>query len=693
MRVGIDLGTTYCAIAYIDPKNGQAKVIKNSEGKPITPSVLYFGPDGSVLHGEEAKAYVEEGSERTANYFKYHMGDEDYCIFQNGREYTAVDLSAELLKGIVREAEEVSGENIRQAVITVPAYFSHFQRQATMKAGQQAGLEVLSIISEPTAAVFAYGIHGKGTDQTVLVYDLGGGTFDVTIARITEDEIEVLGTDGDHQLGGKDWDDALSNYLADQFLEEFDIDISADVEMNIMMQAIAENTKKQLSEKRSHKVTINYQGQKGVYEVTEGKFEEITAYNLNRTKDIIQKLLGELGMGWGEIDGVLLVGGSTRMKQVKDYLAGMCGRPPMQGVNVDEAVALGAAIRANIDLDGKIAEEKAGSQLFLGAAARKPSFSIAGAKRIRDATAHSMGMIAVNKEGTAYVNSIMVRKNSPIPAKVTKPYELGISRSKENRLEVYMLQGEEEKLANPPNCLVLGKYVFTGIQSGGERTEKINVTFAYDANNIVQVSAVQERTGQGLSLHIEPVEEDLGWVLEPPKGRQQEMSVLLAVDLSGSMAGKRLKEAKKAATSFVDQFDMDFTRIGLVNFSDNAILYQPLTRDKQLLSQKIQGWEIDQGGLGYGNEAEPFALASSTLKGCSQDVRYVVVLTDGYWYEEEEAVLLAQKCHREGIEVIALGFGSANKDFLDQIASRKDFASFTELSKLETALTGIARMM
>ena len=186
-----------------------------------------------------------------------------------------MDLSAELLKGIVREAEEVSGENIRQAVNTVPAYFSHFQRQATMKAGQQAGLEVLSIISEPTAAVFAYGIHGKGTDQTVLVYDLGGGTFDVTIARITEDEIEVLGTDGDHQLGGKDWDDALSNYLADQFLEEFDIDISADVEMNIMMQAIAENTRSSSQRSAAIKSRLITRGKRGFMRLQRGSLKRL----------------------------------------------------------------------------------------------------------------------------------------------------------------------------------------------------------------------------------------------------------------------------------------------------------------------------------------------------------------------------------------------------------------------------------
>ena len=281
---------------------------------------------------------------------------------------------------------------------------------ATFEAGKKAGLNVLNIISEPTAAVFAYGIHGKGTDQTVLVYDLGGGTFDVTIARITDEEIAVLGTDGNHRLGGKDWDDALAGYLSDQFEEEFDIDLNEDTEMTTMLQALAENTKKQLTSKQSHKVSINYQGRKGVYEVTQELFDDITEYNLNITKDVINKLLGELHMSWSEIDGVLLVGGSTRMPQVKRYLTEMCGRPPMSGVNVDEAVALGAAIRANIDADGQIQESVkmilggAQRRMALGAAeASKSGFLIAGAKRIKDATAHSMGMIAVNKDVTNYI--------------------------------------------------------------------------------------------------------------------------------------------------------------------------------------------------------------------------------------------------------------------------------------------------
>lgn len=314
MRVGIDLGTTYCAVAYVNPKTGKAEVIPNIWGEPTTPSVLYFGEDGTILHGEAAKAFVEEGSENTANYFKYYMGDDSYSVCKNGKEYKAKELSAELLKGVVREAEEELGENIYEAVITVPAYFDHFQRMETMEAGKLAGLNVLNIISEPTAAVFAYGIHGKGTNQTVLVYDLGGGTFDVTIAKITDDEIKVLGTDGDRRLGGKDWDDALAEYLCDEYEEEFGINPNEDSEMATELQALAEKIKKQLTGKSRVEAVLNYQGKRGTYAVTEELFEDITAFRLNQTKDIIEKLLDEISMSWKEIDGVLLVGGSTSIE-------------------------------------------------------------------------------------------------------------------------------------------------------------------------------------------------------------------------------------------------------------------------------------------------------------------------------------------------------------------------------------------
>lgn len=693
MRVGIDLGTTYCAVACINPQSGKAEIIENSLGKPVTPSVLYFAPDGQILHGEDAKIFLEEGSDLTASYFKYYMGDDTYRIERNGKEYSAVDLSAELLKGIVREAEEQAGENIYDAVITVPAYFDHFKRQATLQAGKKAGLNVLQIISEPTAAVFAYGIYGKGTDQTILVYDLGGGTFDVTIAHISEDEIQILGTDGDHRLGGKDWDDALAGYLSDQFAEAYDVDLNADPDMALTLQTIAEKTKKQLSSRQKCKVSLNFEGHHGEYLVTQELFDDLTAFSLNRTKDIISGLFTELKMDWGDIDGVLLVGGSTRMRQVHTYVEQMSGKAPMRGVNVDEAVALGAAIRANTDADGKSQARYAVG----GSRVSEPVYQIAGAKKIRDATAHSMGMIAVSKDGTRYVNSIMVRKNSEIPAKVTRTYELGVSKNRENKQEVYVVQGEEETLTDPLNCSVLGKYVFTGIEAAKERKEQVDVTFSYDENNIVQVSAVQKRTGASLTLHIEPVEEDMSWVTGSPKARKgqhsQDLAVLLAVDLSGSMEGDRLREAKKAAVSFVHEFDLDDTQVGLIIFSDKVMIDQNLTHNEGRLTAKISRWKVNARGIGYGTSAEPFTAAASVLDDCGSSLRYLVVLTDGYWGNADQAVKKAKQCHKKGIEVIALGFGGANKAFLDQIASKEDFSSFAQLSELEAALTGIARIM
>lgn len=700
MRVGIDLGTTYCSIAYIDAATGKAKVINNKEGKPITPSVLYFAANGDILHGEGAKFFLEEGSELTASYFKYYMGDASYSIFRNGKEYSAIDLSAELLKGVVREAEDEVGENIYDVVITVPAYFDHIKRMATMEAGKKAGLNVLNIISEPTAAVFAYGIYGKEKNQTVLVYDLGGGTFDVTVAHITKDEIKILGTDGDHRLGGKDWDDALAAYLSNQFEEEFSIDLTSDHEMNTFLQDLAEKTKKQLTAKQSHKVTINYRGNKGEYVVTREIFDDITAFSLNRTKDIINKLLeelvtqGKLSHGWSDIDGVLLVGGSTRMQQVKRYITNMCGKEPMSGVNVDEAVALGAAIRANIDSEGSVQKELRFS--IGGSTLAEPKYTIAGAKRIKDATAHSLGMIAESKDGKRFVNSIMIPKNAEIPANITKSYELKVSKRSENKQEVYMLQGEEENLTYPLNCSVLGKYVFTGIESVNSEKEQIDVTFSYDENNIVNISALQVKIGKKLNLHIEPVEDDMSWVVQPPSSRCRggeigQVSIMLAIDLSGSMSGIPLKKAKKAAISFVNEFDLDYTEIGLIIFANRSSLHQKLTHNKKCLISKINQWEI--GRVGFGNSAQPFTDTYEIYENSENSARYLVVLTDGHWLGEEFAIQEAKRCHKKGIEIIALGFGDANKSFLDKIASRKGFASFTDLSNLESALTGIARII
>ncbi|MGN0180695.1 MAG: Hsp70 family protein, partial [Monoglobaceae bacterium] len=256
IRVGIDLGTTFSAVARIDPETGKPTVIKNSYGSAITPSVLCFQKNGNILFGEDAKNMQSVGDTNAIAFFKRSMGKDMFSVDILGKTYNATDLSAILLQKLKEEAEQQTGEKIDSAVITVPAYFTHKERAATIEAGERAGLNVIAIINEPTAAAFAYGLNDKKEEQTVLIYDLGGGTFDVTLAHIDQNEISILGSDGDHELGGKDWDDCIARYLAEEALEKFGVDLSEDPEAVASLLVTAENVKKQLTSKNTVSVPI-----------------------------------------------------------------------------------------------------------------------------------------------------------------------------------------------------------------------------------------------------------------------------------------------------------------------------------------------------------------------------------------------------------------------------------------------------
>ena len=291
IRVGIDLGTTFSAVARINPETGKPVVIKNSFGSAITPSVLCFEKNGNILFGEDAKNMQAIGDTNTAAFFKRSMGKDLYSVDFLGKSYSATDLSAILLKKLKEEAEQQIGDKIDSAVITVPAYFTHKERAATIEAGKKAGLDVIAIINEPTAAAFAYGLNKKDTEQTVLIYDLGGGTFDVTLARIASNEIDILGSDGDHELGGKDWDDCVARYLANEFDEKYGIDVSDDPEMVASLLVTAENVKKQLTSKDSVEIPLAYGTIRGKVEITEQIFEEISQFLIGTTKDVTDRLM------------------------------------------------------------------------------------------------------------------------------------------------------------------------------------------------------------------------------------------------------------------------------------------------------------------------------------------------------------------------------------------------------------------
>ena len=689
IRVGIDLGTTFSAVARIDPGTGKPVVIKNSFGLATTPSVLCFERDGNVLFGEDAKNMQSVGDANAVAFFKRSMGKDMFSVDILGKDYTATDLSAILLKKLKEEAERQCGEIIDAAVITVPAYFTHKERSATIEAGKRAGLEVIAIINEPTAAAFAYGLNEKNGEQTVLIYDLGGGTFDVTLARINRNEINILGSDGDHELGGKDWDDCIARYLASEFLEKYGVDLSEDPEMIASLLVTAENVKKQLTSRDVVNVPIVYRGVRGSVEITGDIFESISQFLLGTTRDVTERLLSAVEISWREIDGVILVGGSTRMRMIQDYVTEMSGREPLSGVNVDEAVALGAAIRANITEKGE-AIAAIGGRLF-GRNRNSNAIAIQGAKAVTDVTAHSLGMISISADGEEYVNSIIIKKNSKIPASNTRPFNLR-TRAKDNELEVYVLQGEYRR---PLDNTVINKYVISKIERTSSANAVIEVTYQYTANGVIEVSAVQKETGKKLPIKIEPVPDDMSWADGSPKDNPvnagiPDVDVLLTVDLSGSMSGPPLKEAQKAMKEFVDQMDRGYTRIGLIPFAESAKCVAAPTDDFNKIKRMIDKLNIGEE-YGFGTSAHPFDVGFKELQKRSADVKYIIVLTDGMWSYCDAAIAAAKKCHEAGIEVMALGFGTADHDFLKKIASTDEFASITELSELGGSFSKIAQ--
>lgn len=534
--IGIDLGTTFSSVGVVD-ETGQPRIVNNRMGEPLTPSVIYFGGEEPLV-GEEAKAMQGAGEEDVASFFKRSMGNPNYEVAFKGRSYTATELSAILLKSLKADAEAELGTEVTQAVITVPAYFDDPQRKATIEAGKIAGLEVLRIINEPTAAAQAYGVHKKESEQTVLVYDLGGGTFDVSLVRITNKSMIVIGTDGEHELGGKDWDERIAMYLGQKFSDDNGVNPLDDAIAYNDLMVSCEEAKKRLSGMDRARISITHEGVKETYDLTRAEFDEMTKDLMERTQQLTEKVLAELGMTWDRIDGVILVGGSTRMPMVREWVEEMSGKKPIAGVNVDEAVALGAAVEAGV------------------ATAERMGYTLPGVKDKIDVMSHSLGMVAENEDCSRYINSIIIPKNKPIPFSATRSYELKTHERIENKFNVFLLQGESQ---SPLDCTVLGNYVFSGINHISEKAAGITVAYSYDMNGVVNVEAREESTGRMLPCTVDPVPDDLSWLDRPPEleeivveepvmphseprlpwpGRKKKESRLLGLsDATGSMIG------------------------------------------------------------------------------------------------------------------------------------------------------------
>ena len=532
--IGIDLGTTNSAVAVME--GGEAVIIPNVEGNRTTPSIVAFTKDGERLVGETAKRQAITNPERTIQSIKREMGS-DHKVNIDGKNYSPEEISAMILQKIKADAESYLGETVTDAVITVPAYFTDSQRQATKDAGKIAGLNVKRIINEPTAAALAYGLDKEHGQHKIMVFDLGGGTFDVSILELGDGVFEVLATRGNNHLGGDDFDDRLINYIAEQFKRENGVDIKADRMALQRLKEASEKAKKELSTTKSSNINLPFITATSAgplhlnMDITRAKFDELTADLVAKTIEPVKQALQDAGISASDVEKVLLVGGSTRVPAVQDAVKRLIGKEPQKDINPDESVAIGAAIQGGV-LSGEVKD-----LLLL------------------DVTPLSLGI-----ETLGGVTTRLIERNTTIPTKKSQVFTT--AADSQTSVDIHVLQGERQMAADN---VTLGKFQLSGIPPAPRGIPQIEVTFDIDANGIVNVNA-----------------KDLG------TGKEQRITITASTKLSEDEINQKVKEAER----FAEEDKKKKENIEIRNNGD-SIVYQTEKTLKDL-EGKISDAEKDK---------------------------------------------------------------------------------------------------